>query len=250
MPISALGGRVATQNSKLKIQNLNDCYTPPVTEDEQELGYYRAVEDLFATFRGLPHTLSTKDFSLLREWWKEGIPLAAVQAGMSEVIARRREDGETEPVVSLSYYRHAVKRHAKKLAEMAVGATDPDTRALPDPGTSLPHLAQELTTAAENNRPKRPRVAESLDQIAGMVETAGELPPDQVEEHLFALESTLLSTCLEALDDDERDRLEAEATAEAEKIAANPEALERTFLALRDRALRELLGLPRLELEP
>ena len=93
-------------------------------EDDREISYYRAVEDLFATLRGVPHMLSPKDFHLLRSWWREGIPLAAVSAGATEVFARRRERGEIDPVVSLSYCRHAVKAHARRIADMRVGGHD------------------------------------------------------------------------------------------------------------------------------
>ncbi len=57
----------------------------------EELEYYRAVEDLFARLRGTPFLFSPKDFALLRRWWSEGVPLAAVAAGLGEVFARRAE---------------------------------------------------------------------------------------------------------------------------------------------------------------
>ena len=84
-----------------------------MTIEEEELRYYRSVEDFFAWVRGVPHTLSPRDFQLLRSWWRDQVPLAAVLAGITEVISRRREDGDGDPVVSLSYCRHAVRRHAR-----------------------------------------------------------------------------------------------------------------------------------------
>jgi len=51
------------------------------SDDELELEYYRAVEDLFATLRGVPHVISPKDFQLLREWWRDEVPLVAVDEG-------------------------------------------------------------------------------------------------------------------------------------------------------------------------
>ncbi len=50
--------------------------------DEAEIAYYRAVEDHFAALRGTPFLFSPKDFALLRRWWREGVPLAAVLAGI------------------------------------------------------------------------------------------------------------------------------------------------------------------------
>ncbi len=116
-----------------------------MTDDESlELEYYRAVEDLFATLRGVPHVISPKDFQLLREWWRDEVPLAAVRAGITEVFARRRERGELDPVVSLSYCRHAVRKHAQRLAEMLVGASDDGASPPPDPKPDLEALATDL----------------------------------------------------------------------------------------------------------
>jgi hypothetical protein len=81
------------------------------------------------------------------------------------------------------------------------------------------------------------------------VQGAAELPPAVVEEYLYALETSLLDSCLDTLDPDERGTLESRARLQAEHITEDPEARERTFRALRDRLLRDLLGLPRLELE-
>jgi hypothetical protein len=218
-------------------------------EDERELEYYRAVEDFFATLRGVPHVISPKDFQLLRGWWRDEVPLSAIRAGMTEVFARRRERGDDDPVVSLSYCRHAVRKHARHLAEMRVGATDNEASRAPDPRPALEALAHDLSAASARQEGERPRVAGVIDRIAATVEAASEIPAGVLEEHLFALESALLAACLDALDKGERQSIEQRARDEAEAAAATPEARERTFRALRDRLLREELDLPRLELE-
>lgn len=217
--------------------------------NDPELAYYRAVEDLFATLRGVPHVISPKDFQLLREWWRDEVPLTAVRAGITEVFARRRERGEVDPVVSLSYCRHAVRKHAQRLAEMQVGAPDDETSLPPDPRPQVEALATDLRTAAVRLRSQKPRIANIIESIATAVEAASELPPSAIEEHLFALESALLANCLEALDEPDRRSLEKRARHEAEATAATPEARDRTFRALRDRLLRSDLELPRLELD-
>ncbi len=220
------------------------------TDDDLELEYYRTVEDLFAALRGVPHTLSPKDFHLLRQWWRDEIPLAAVRTGITEVFAKRRDRGEPDPVVSLSYCRHAVRAHARRIAEMQVGAADPDARQ-PEINieAALQSLEANLKTAAERQQLTRPRVAEAIKGIAATVEAAHELPPAALEEHLFALESAFLATCLASLGYDERDALEERARADAGASATTPEARDRAFLAFRDRLLRDLLMLPRLELD-
>jgi hypothetical protein len=219
------------------------------SEGERELAYYRAVEDLFATLRGVPHTLSPKDFQLLREWWRDEIPLSAVRAGITEVFARRRERGELDPVVSLGYCRHAVRSHAKRAAEMQVGAHDDGGPTISDPHARLRELSTDLSRAADTQRIENRRVADVIDRFATTVAAASELPPATIEEHLFALESALLANCLEALDDRRREQIEDRARREAETTSATPEASERAYRALRDRLLREEIELPRLELD-
>jgi len=230
----------------LRVARYTDDMTP---EDEKELEYYRAVEDLFATLRGVPHVISPKDFQLLREWWRDEVPLAAVRAGITEVFARRRERGEPDPVVSLSYCRHAVRKHAHRMAEMQVGAPEVATSSPPDAKPALEALAAGLNAVAARSRSVKPRIAAIIESIATAVETASELPVSALEEHLFALESALLANCLEALDEPSRRSLEKRARREAESTAATPEARDRTFRALRDRLLRSDLELPRLELD-
>ncbi len=219
-----------------------------VLEDTAELDYYRAVEDLFAALRGVPHILSPKDFQLLRSWWRDQIPMSAVRTGVTEVFARRLERGEAEPVVSLSYCRHAVAEHAQRLAEMRVGATAPSHTDAVSASESIRRLAGRLATAANSARASRPRAAAVIDRIRLEVEAASAVDTAFVEEHLFALESTLLVDCFDALEDDDRRRLEDRARADAEAMAVTPEARDRTFRALRDRLLRTLLDLPRLEI--
>jgi hypothetical protein len=218
-------------------------------EDNPELAYYRAIEDFFATLRGVPHVLSPKDFQLLREWWRDEVPLAAIRAGLTEVFGRRRERGEPAPVVSVSYCRHAVRAHARRMAEMMVGLADGGGTQPPSmPVGALSNLATELTEAAARLRGKMPRVAHVVSDFAEAVVGAAELPDAIVEEHLFALESALLSNCLDAVDEAQRHELEERARTEAAASTTSQEARERTFRALRDRLLRDLLSLPRLEL--
>ena len=54
----------------------------PPGENGAEIEYYRAIEDRFAALRGVPHTLSPKDFQLMRRWWSDQVPLAAVTCMM------------------------------------------------------------------------------------------------------------------------------------------------------------------------
>jgi hypothetical protein len=220
--------------------------------DERELEYYRNVEDLFASLRGTPHVLSPKDFQLLRGWWRDQVPLAAVVTGLTEVFTRIRENGEKDPVVSLSYCRHAVKRHAARLARMQVGASEQPEGAAPvgDPD-QIEKLVGRLTDAADHHRQELPAVAEAVMRAADQIRLAGEeLPAELLDEHLFTLETSLLEDCRKALPDRRRKKIDDRVEELVAATSATDEARERSARALRDRETRTVLGLPRLELEP
>jgi hypothetical protein len=219
-----------------------------MADDDPELLYYRQVEDLFSSLRGAPHILSPRDFQLLRTWWREEVPLAAISAGLTEVFARQREREDADPVVSLSYCRHAVKKHAKELAALHVGrAQSPDRPASPDGAAR--ELTARLHEAERRLASDRPAVAEILGRTREQVEAAArELPPEQLDEHLFELESTMLAACWDAVSESERTAIDERAKAAASAAAATDDARRRSIRALRDRAIRDLLRLPRLDL--
>jgi hypothetical protein len=226
-------------------------YTDVVDPIEPELDYYRKVEDFFASLRGVPHVLSPKDFQLLRTWWRDQVPLSAVVAGLTEVFNRVREDPQANPVTSLAYCRHAVARQARRLAAMHVGATKPDTGAVGEPGAAaVDHLISALARASAAVRERFPAAAEVIERVAHQITVAGdELPPALLDEHLFGLESGLLRDCWEALPSERRDAIGRDIDRATRSSAASDEALERSRRALRDREVRRLLTLPRLELE-
>lgn len=216
---------------------------------DEELAFYRAVEDFFAAARGVPHVLSPSDFQLLRSWWREGVPLTAVTTGVSEVLARKRDRGDDDPVVSLTYCRHAVARQAKRLAEMHTGLQEGTTDASDTSLRRTPaDIADALRSAASALTPELAAAAPIILKIADEVDAGAELPQAVLEERLFALESVLLSGCWRALAGPERDRIEALARDTAVASGATGDALDRTRRAIRDRELRKRLQLPRLEL--
>jgi hypothetical protein len=220
-----------------------------VPESPEELEFYRAVEDFFAAARGVPHLLSPKDFQLLRSWWREQLPLAAVTAGITEVIARRRESGDEDPVVSLSYCRHAVRRHAKRLAEMHVGEADHEL-GLDGPtiDQQLAALADSLRRAARISDRDRPETSAVIEQVASQLDQTPEMPAAAIEAHLHALESVLIASCWRSLPEDDRRLIDELGVRAAAAAGGSDEAADRTRRAMRDRELRTLLELPRLEL--
>lgn len=220
-----------------------------MTPIEPEIEYYREVEDLFSSLRGTPHVLSPRDFQLLRSWWRDEIPMAAVAAGLTEVFARNREREDSEPVVSLSYCRHAVKKHAKRLASMHVGG-EPTGADASTASRSAVTLVDRLRSAAAGLTHTRPAHAEIIEDVVRRIEAvADELPADRFDEHLYGLETTMLAACWQALSADDRTAIDDRLRSSVASSAVTEEARRRRLRALRDREVRALLGLPRLELD-
>ena len=210
-----------------------------------EVAYYRAVEDHFARLRGTLFLFSPKDFALLRGWWKEAVPLAAVIAGIGEATTKKAErDGD--PVSSLAYSRYAVARHAKRLLAAATGGTT-GSASVDVPARLGAYVAAVREAAGRWHAD--PEVAAALGALADAVLT---LPTDAPVAALDATAASLEASALDAvaLAMPAAARLALEgAMKECEDAAGGSEQLTATArLAIRVRAVRDALSLPRLEL--
>ena len=212
--------------------------------DEPEIAYYRTIEDHFAALRRTPFLLSPKDFALLRRWWQEGIPLAAVLAGLGEVWERRLDRVE-DPVSSITYCRHAVVRHAKRLAAARVGTAGAPPAL--DIGAAVAALASRLEEASRSWA-AQPAVAAMLGDLARAVRSLpGEGDSGAVDDTLAALEYATLDALLQALPTTTRQAIERGVEADLAGLAVEAEVRERTRRALLRKAVRREVGLPRLE---
>ena len=213
---------------------------------QDELAFYRAVEDHFARLRGTPFLFTPKDFGLLRRWWSEAVPLAAVMAGIGEVTARRSERGE-DPVSSLAYCRHAVARHSKRLAAAAAGGGGAVIAT--DVPAALAAYAGAVRAAAQRWAAE-PAVADALHALAGAVET---LPADAPAVALAAtgasLEATALDAAAAALSPAGRQSLQVDVAAAVAAAGGEDAMAGRARRAIVVKVLRALFGVPRLELE-
>ena len=214
--------------------------------DAAEIAYYRAVEDHFASLRGTPFLFSPKDFALLRRWWREGVPLAAVLAGIAEAWERRQRRG-ADPVSSLAYCRHAVASHAKRLMAARTGAAM--AVPVPDTAAALAALFAALAQAkARWDADAAVRaVLEDLGRAVASVPPEGE--PAAIEKALAELEFGALDALARALPPDAQRALEVEVDESVERLGLEPEVRERTRRALLIKAVRRLVGVPRLELD-
>jgi len=216
-----------------------------VTDTDPEIEFLRAVEDLFATLRGVPHLLSPKDVHLARTWFSDGTPLSAVTSGVTEVIEKRRATDEGDPVVSLNYCRHAVKRHAKRIGELQAGTHTPAQVHI-DTDRLIRDLAVDLKNAAE--RISFQETAEAVAHFVTPVEELQGSAPVVVDEQLFALETALLEACIRTLPPEVMAGITQSAADKTTPSGTGTAALRRMQQAIIDQEIRRLLGLPRLEL--
>ena len=115
--------------------------------------------------------------------------------------------------------------------------------------SGLNRVVNALTAAADRLRESRPAVAEVVARVASQVDLAGgAFPPEALDDHLFELESAMLHDCREALPEDERRMIDERVDRAVEASAASEEARKRSSRALRDREIRLLFDLPRLEI--
>lgn len=215
----------------------------------EELAYCRAIEDSFARLRGTPFLLSPKDFALIRKWWAQGVPLAAVITGMAEVFERRRVAGG-DPVSSLTFCRHAVVREAKRLAASAVGAQRDGAPPTCDVKGALDRLGVQVREVVERWR-DHSSVAGALATLERAIATIpDDAPMDAVAETLARLETAALETLAGVLPADARARVDEAVGCETAGLQLDGAVRARTERALRLRAMRAEVGLPRLDLEP
>jgi hypothetical protein len=217
-------------------------------ETEEDRAYYQAAEAAFIRRRGTPFLLSPRDFALLKEWRALGIPVEVVEAGVDEAFSRREERGAAGRVNSLAYCRDAVLEAWERRAETARGRGREGGVPEPDAHAALAALGRGL----EDCRGRRPELAAPLDAALRSVrrlEKSGR-SAEEVEASLARLDRRLAGELYEVLPAAERgavdleiDHLLAGAGARMDASAA-----EKTRRALRRRAVRERLALPRLSL--
>lgn len=218
---------------------------PPEVEDGEGLAYYRAIEDAFAALRGTICVFVPKDYWLAQEWCRAGVPLAAVMAGVAEVFSKAQERG-ADPPSSLSYCRHAVRRHARRLATAHVGG--PADAIEVAVGPALERLAAVIREVA-SAWSEQPAVVGVLDRLATAVEgVPSSAPPAAVEVTLERLEEGAIEAMFKSMS--AQDREEVMRVVENVPVSGelSPEVVERSRRAVQARAVRERIGLPRLEL--
>jgi hypothetical protein len=211
--------------------------TATADPSDPDHAYFQAVEEIFVELRGAPLLLSPTDWQVARRWHQEGVPLDLVRRTLAEVFARRKERGAKGKISSLRYCAPAVEAAWSDLREL----TAPGQRAVAAAFEVAPRLAA-LAAALPSALADRDVWAARVAGLAGA--------PQDVEDHLAALDRELLDAEAAALSPDGRSEIggAVEKTLAllggrlpADEVATSRERLFR-------QTLRRRLGLPVLSL--
>jgi len=204
--------------------------------------------------------LSPRDVDRLRQWFMDGIPLAAVLKGLSEgVRSFRYHHAPTDPLPHhLNYYTPFIKALPKKRPEPIV-LDQPYEEAVSSPETApsqqgslrpvLHHLQAEIEwLALREPRPLERSIKEEYLTRLGRLEQSGEWVSWEEDELLRWLENLdveLLALYHGALDEARRSRLdEASAQVQISRPMLGRRAGETLARKQRQQALKKELGLP------
>src|SRR5450755_1177479 len=219
-----------------------------MTETGADNAFFTAAEAAFIRRRGTPFLLSPRDFALLTEWRALGVPIEAIEQGIDEAFSRREERGALGRVNSLSYCRDAVLAAWDRRAETAVGRGTGRASDEPDRETALSALSERLAEIASTRPDLEPAIAPVLRSLARLAGSGRDAA--SVEDALARLDKKLASALDLALPPADKARIDEEVAAHLARarVRLDDETAAQTARALRRRALRELLDLPRLSL--
>lgn len=220
-----------------------------MSETEADRAYYAAVEAAFIRRRGTPFLISSKDFAMVREWRALGIPLEAVEHGIDEAFGRREERGVKDRVGALAYCRDAVLVAWERAARTGVGRGASEAP-LPDAAEALDRLAAALDALSRGRPDLYPVLSAALHSLERL-KKAGK-PAEGAESSLARLDKRLAGELYEAMPEEERAAIDAGVARQLEgaRVRMDEATAEKTARALRRRAVREKLKLPRLTLLP
>jgi hypothetical protein len=206
--------------------------------------YFLEVESHFAARRGTPFVFSAKDWSLLKGWREDGIPLPVILEAIDTCFEKKESSGRKGVISSLSYCRHAVKEIWADRQELQVGSSESVPEARPE--EPLAELSRRLR---ESERAAEPSAARLIAEAAGKVEAirAGESVP-HIEEVLMKIESDLIAQLQATLSPEQADAIRGEVETSLSRHRLDPKVAERTRDANTRRMLRNRFGLPRLSL--
>jgi hypothetical protein len=214
------------------------------TGPDPEAAYFQSVEEFFVSRRGDPLFLSNADWTLVRQWRKQGIPLRIVLRGIADALDSHAHSwGRTRKVTSLAYCKGEVEA-ARERWERALALGTEEGADLPG---FLAGLADALSRASGLGSAARDLARATADSLRERA--ASDPSPREVEPWLAAREQELIA----ALRRDDTGRaagLEAEVERDLAPYAGRMP--DKVLRHVREESLRRRLleahGLPRLSL--
>ena len=199
--------------------------------------YFLEIEGHFAHRRGTPFILSAKDWTLMKKWADDGIPLPVVIEAIDTVFEKNESSGRRKAISSLSYCRHAVKELWEERRELQIGAAE----ASPEEGAV--HLLESLALSVEGSSAPTSIAASFAQSVRAL---SSEKNTARIEERLIELEHAMIEQIL-AGEDASAIREEAiRALGDTSRLDEKTRA--RTEEANLRRLVRDRFALPRLTL--
>jgi hypothetical protein len=205
--------------------------------------YYLEIEAHFSARRGTSFLFSAKDWTLIRKWKEEGIPLAIVLEAIDSCFEKRQKSGRKGVVSSLGYCRHAVEEIWSERRDLHVGTEQPIPELSPE--KRIAELSAEVGALKDADARVTRRLRHAGAEIG---ELEGKTVP-QLEQALITIEEVLLDDLYQLLPAERREAVEQKLERSIEGARFRDEqTAERTRRANLRRILRSELGLPRLTL--
>lgn len=219
-----------------------------MSETGEDREYFAAAEAAFIRRRGTPFLLSPRDFEFLREWRALGVPIEAIEQGIDDAFSRREERGAIGRVNSLAYCRDAVLLAWERRSEASIGKGTGRAEPELEAGAVLAGFSARLAEIS-SARPELAPALESAGRSLARLEASGR-DAASVEESLARLDKRLAGAIYDALPLPDRVSIDADVAAQLARarVRLDDETAEKTARALRRRAVREAIGLPRLTL--
>ena len=219
-----------------------------MSETGEDREYFAAAEAAFIRRRGTPFLLSPRDFEFLREWRALGVPIEAIEQGIDDAFSRREERGAIGRVNSLAYCRDAVLLAWERRSEASIGKGTGRAEPELESGAALAGFSARLAEIS-SGRPELATALESARRSLAKLQASGR-DAASVEESLARLDKRLAGAIYDALPEPDRVSIDAEVAAQLARarVRLDDETAEKTGRALRRRAVREAIGLPRLTL--
>jgi len=252
-----------------------------------EEAYATSVEEAFIAERGTPFLLSPKDWMLIRRWREAGIPVDTVIRAVREAFEKRRARGQAGKISSIAYCADAVEELwemerrglvGKALEPSVAGADAPareeilalllqrlramcDALATADGAEDLlrrvsgggatgradavPRAAADPSTF-EEIRKLRSALLAAVSKIEALPR---DLPFEESEEALAAIEASLVRSALRILGPKQKELVESRVSSSLGDVTGvSAHVVDRMRRALTRREVRLLLELPALTL--